>query len=216
MAFECRSKGGKNVGKRSGKGKGGKPGGKKGKGHGKGVNSVEQDQGTWEQWSQWAGQSGWESGHAPPAPESAAPTPAGLGPQGAREVTSLELCGFELPPSRSIQPQCIMCTMIIEAAATPINFTTAFLPSGKTAAPADAEAPSEAELQARPGPHQAPRQEAHHHQAEAMEARTSRPHTNFVSGIICLMMASELIRPTTKYNIWSGRARPTIKFKGSS
>ena len=44
MAFECRSKGGKNVGKSSGKGKGGKPGGKKGKGHGKVVNSVEQDQ----------------------------------------------------------------------------------------------------------------------------------------------------------------------------
>ena len=88
VAFECRSKGGKNVGKSSWKGKGGKPGGKKGKGHGKGVNSIEQDQYTWEQWSQWAGQSGWGSGHAPPAQESAAPTPAGLGPQGAREVTT--------------------------------------------------------------------------------------------------------------------------------
>ena len=80
MAYECRSKGGKNAGKSSGKGKGGKPGGKKGKGHGKGVNSVEQDQYTWEEWNQWAGQSGWESGHAPPAREFAAPTPAGQGP----------------------------------------------------------------------------------------------------------------------------------------
>ena len=92
---------------------------------------------------------------------------------------SLELCGLELPPSRSIQPQCIMCTMIVEAATIPINFTTAFLPSGKTAIPADAGAPSEAELQARPEPHQAPHQEAQHHQAEAMEARTYPPPYRF-------------------------------------
>ena len=179
MAYECRSKGGKGAGKSSGKGKGGKPGGKKGKGHGKGVNSVEQEQYTWEQWNQWAGQSGWESGHAPPAQESAAPTPAGQGPQGAREVTSLELCGLELPPSRVIQPRCIMCTMTTEAATTPIDITTTLLPSGKTAVPADAEAPTEAELQARHEPHQAPRQEAHHHQAEAMEARIPPPPYRF-------------------------------------
>ena len=82
--------------------------------------------------------------------------------------------GLELPPSRVIQPRCIMCTMIIEAAATPIDVTTAFPPSGKTAVHADAKAPSEAEFQARREPHQAPRQEAHHRQAEAMEARTFR------------------------------------------
>ena len=172
MAYECRSKGSKNAGKSSGKGKGGKPGGKKGKGHGKGVNSVEQDQYTWGEWNQWPGQSGWESGHAPPAQESAAPTPAGLGPQCAREVTSLEFRGLELPPSRSIQPQCIMCAMIPEAAATPIDFTATLLPSGKTAVPADTKAAPEAELEARLEPHQAPHQEAHRHQAEAVEART--------------------------------------------
>ena len=114
------------------------------------MNSVEQDQYTWEQWSQWAGQSGWESGRAPPARESAAPTPAGLGPRGTREVTSLELRGLELSsPSRSIQPQCIMCTMITEAAATPIDFTATLLPSGKTTVPADTKAAPEAELEAR-------------------------------------------------------------------
>ena len=149
------------------------------KGHGKGVNSIEQDQYTWEEWSQWAGQGGWESGHAPPAQESAAPTPAGLGRQGAREVTSLELCGLGLPPSQSIQPQCIMCTMIIEAAATPIDFTTTLLPSGTTAVPADTKAAPEAELEARLEPRQAPHQEAHHHQAEAVEARVYPPAYRF-------------------------------------
>ena len=53
--------------------------------------------------------------------------------------------------------------MITEAAATPIDVTTTLLPSGKTAVPTDAKAPTEAELQARHGPHQAPHQEARHH-----------------------------------------------------
>ena len=87
--------------------------------------------------------------------------------------------------------------MTTEAATTPINFTTMFLPSGKAAVPADAGAPSEAELQARLEPHQAPRQEAHHHQAEAMEARTYPPPYRFCErNYTRLMIASELVRPT--------------------
>ena len=100
-------------------------------------------------------------------------------PQGAREVTSLELCGPELPPSRSIQLQCTMCTMITEAATTRVDLAATLLPSGKTAVPADTRAPPEAELEARPEPHQAPHQEAHCHQAEAMEARTYPPPYRF-------------------------------------
>ena len=106
--------------------------------------------------------------------------------------------------------------MIAEASATPVNFATTLLPSDATAVPADAEAAPEAEPEARPEPHQAPRREAHHHQAEAMEAQIYPPHTNFASGIIRPMIASELIRPFTKCTIWSGRARPTIKFKEGS